>query len=110
MSTHAHSLQTQEFADRMRVIVREKLPTLSSKLHRPTVDADHTATLWNSPTSAGGKPHLSASDDTAEWTWPDAEKRLSAAYESSGFSGWAQAAMEELEAEGRSERRKRSQS
>ena len=47
--------------------------------------------------------------DDMEWTWPDAEKRLKAAYEADGFSGWAQAALQELESEGNAERKKRGQ-
>lgn len=100
--------QTQEFADRMRVLVREKMPVLSSRIHRPPAEEDHTATIWNDPTTAK-TPHIVASEGTGqtEWAWSDAEKRLTAAFERDGFSGWAQAAMQELEAEGRAERQKR---
>ena len=42
-----------------------------------------------------------------ELSWPAAEKRLKDAFDEHGFSGWAAAAMGELEAEGRMEREKR---
>ena len=92
----------------MRVLVREKMPVLSSRIHRPPAEEDHTATLWNSPASVEN-PHIVVNEDTgdAEWAWPDAEKRLKDAFDNGGFSGWAQAALQELEAEGRLERRKR---
>ena len=45
--------------------------------------------------------------DPATWTWQDAERRLTAAFEKNGFSGWAAAAARELEAEGQVERLKR---
>lgn len=41
------------------------------------------------------------------WKWEDAENRLRAAYDKDGFSGWAEAALKELEAEGELERLKR---
>jgi len=41
------------------------------------------------------------------WKWEDAENRLRAAYDNDGFSGWAEAALKELEAEGELERLKR---
>ena len=94
----------------MRILVREKLPVLSARIHRPPVKEDHTATLWNSPTSAE-TPQIVGIENIAdaEWSWQDAEKRLRDAFDRDGFSGWAQAAMLELEAEGRAERRKRGQ-
>lgn len=93
----------------MRYLVQTKMPALSSRIHRPPTDDDHTGTIRNSPTGALDAPQIVMHEDTGdvEWTWPDAEKRLRAAYDNGGFSGWAQAALEELEAEGRSERRKR---
>jgi len=41
------------------------------------------------------------------WKWEDAENRLRAAYDKDGFSGWAEAALKELEAEGELERLRR---
>lgn len=101
-------LQTQEFAARMRYHVQTKMPGLLARLHRPPEEEDHTLTVWNSPTLAGEVPQVVVKDDI-EWAWPDAESRLKAAYETDGFSGWAQAALEELEAEGKTERRRRGQ-
>lgn len=100
------SLQTQEFADRMRYIVRTKMPVFSSRLHRVPEEDDHTATLWNSPDAVAESPDISV-DPNAQWSWPDAERRLTAAFETGGFSGWARVALQELEAEGQAERRKR---
>lgn len=92
----------------MRTLVRTKLPVLSSRIHRPPADDDHTATIRNDPAQVETL-HIVINEQSgeAEWAWPDAEKRLVDAYERNGFSGWAQAALQELEAEGRSERRKR---
>ncbi|EKM56315.1 uncharacterized protein PHACADRAFT_91562 [Phanerochaete carnosa HHB-10118-sp] len=99
---------TQEFAERMRTLVRTKMPVLSSRIHRPLAEEDHTATIWNDPVCVD-VPYtvVNEASEQTEWAWPDAEKRLEVAYERDGFSGWAQAVLEELEAEGRAERRKR---
>jgi len=76
----------------------EKVPMLSSRIHRP-------------PESEGDEDGqmvrgLLDGVDPA-WKWEDAEKRLSAAYDKDGFSGWAGAALKELEAEGELERLRR---
>lgn len=36
-----------------------------------------------------------------KWTWPAAEKRLNEAYDKEGYDGWLDAAVNEMEAEGR---------
>ena len=41
------------------------------------------------------------------WSWSAAQARLSQAYDNGGFQGWAEAALQELEAEAEIERRKR---
>lgn len=41
------------------------------------------------------------------WTWEDAETRLRDAYDKNGLSGWAEAALNELEVEGEQERLRR---
>ena len=46
-------------------------------------------------------------EDDVEWDWSAAEDRLRNAFDRDGFSGWAEAAMRELEAEGALERAKR---
>lgn len=107
VKTYMGVRDTQEFAERMRVLVRTKLPVLSSRIHRPPADEDHTATIRNDPAHVEAPEITLDSNAHADWAWPDAEKRLSAAYERDGFSGWAQAALQELEAEGRAERRRR---
>lgn len=76
------------------------MPLLSSRIHRPPDPEDHGLDS-DSPSlqleAGAGVP----------WTWPAAEERLSAAFERDGFSGWVEAAMRELEAEGQLERIKR---
>jgi hypothetical protein len=42
-----------------------------------------------------------------EWNWPDAEERLKEAFDTGGLSGWAAAAIREVEAERRAEKAKR---
>ena len=84
----------------MRKILTEKMPILSSRIHRLVgSEADGEAGQQVQTVQEGGI------DST--WTWEDAEMRLRAAYEKNGFSGWAEAAMKELEAEGELERLKR---
>ncbi|EMD34597.1 hypothetical protein CERSUDRAFT_54591, partial [Gelatoporia subvermispora B] len=86
---------TQEFAERMRFFMAAKMSILSSRIHRRPEVAD-------GPTGVE-----EAHDDALEWSWPDAQQRLSDAWEKGGFSGWAEAAMRELEAEAHAERAKR---
>jgi len=87
---------TEEFAMKMRKFLMEKLPMLSSRIHRP-------------PESEGdgeaGQQVQTFSD--LPWKWEDAEKRLGDAYDKGGFSGWVEAALKELEAEGELERLRR---
>ena len=90
--------QTQEFAHRMRLAVLKHMPKLSARIHRVAEEADGL-----SGTPSDGHEVI----DPATWTWPDAERRLKAAFEKDGFSGWAEAAAKELEAEGQIERLKR---
>ena len=84
----------------MRKAVMAYMPELSSRIHRPT-DEDDGIFYQTSK-------HIT---DTAatQWTWPDAEDRLKAAFDNGGFSGWAEAAVRELELEGRAERLRRGQ-
>lgn len=86
--------QTREFAQRMRLAIWRRLPSLTSQIHRPP-DLDDD-----------GVPIIE-SDPDPSWNWPDAEKRLQAAYDQGGFPAWAQAAMKEMEAELKIERAKR---
>ncbi|KAH9830098.1 uncharacterized protein C8Q71DRAFT_799483 [Rhodofomes roseus] len=94
---------TQEFAHRMRFFIMHRMPFLSSRIHRPP----------NPENSGDGSevPRLRVDQGsgTIEWTWPDAERRLKTAYEEGGFMGWAEAALQEIEAEGELERSKRGQ-
>ncbi|KAL6299311.1 hypothetical protein BKA93DRAFT_829971 [Sparassis latifolia] len=93
---------TQEFADRVRMFIVKRMPVLSYRIYRPLgledeeLDAKSVSTL--------SQPHP---DDVLQWSWPDAEKRLKAAFERDGFMGWAEAAVTELEAEGQVERVRR---
>ena len=76
-----------------------KMPNLSSRIHQQ---------LEGEVDGQAGKvvQTLPGVVDSA-WTWEDAEVRLKAAYEKKGFSGWAEAALKEVEAEGEQERLKR---
>ena len=93
-------MQTQEFAERMRVAVLRYMPHLSSRIHRP-VD-EEGGIFYRTPKNMSDAEVLS-------WSWSDAEKRLKAAFDKDGFSGWAEAAVKEIELEGRAERLRRGQ-
>ena len=77
----------------------EKIPMLSSRIHRPPEGEDSGEARQQVQTLLDGV-------DPA-WKWEDAEKRLRAVYDKDGFSGWAEAALRELEAEGELERLRR---
>jgi hypothetical protein len=95
--TYAWS-QTQQFAHRMRVGPLTKLPVLSARIHR-SADAE----LQSSSPS-----HLrDINEIELGWNWSEAENRLAEAYDKGGLSGWAQAALRELEAEWRVEKLRR---
>lgn len=83
----------------MRLAVVTYMPVLSSRIHRPPQEEDGIIKQINGD--------IEAEVDAANWAWPDAERRLKAAFEKDGFSGWAEAAAKELEAEGKAERIKR---
>lgn len=84
----------------MRKILTEKVPILSSRIHR-LVESEVDGEVGQQVQTVQGGGVDSA------WTWEDAETRLKVAYEKNGFSGWAETAMKELEAEGELERLKR---
>ncbi|KAI0777813.1 hypothetical protein BD413DRAFT_519828 [Trametes elegans] len=99
---------TQEFADRMRVAVLNRLPALSARIHRPPApDEGDLATLSESLSDPTTTSLSLSHTDAEDWNWPEAERRLKEAFEKDGFTGWAAAALRELEAEGRLERSKR---
>jgi len=77
----------------------EKIPMLSSRIHQPPESEDDGKAGQQVETVLGGV-------DPA-WKWEDAEKRLRAAYDKDGFSGWAETVLKELEAEGELERLRR---
>lgn len=85
-------LQTEEFGKSMRRTLLEKMPVLTSRLHRPAEDADQPADLTGSE---------------EQWEWEAAQQRLTEAFDKNGFSGWAKTALKEVEAEDRLERWKR---
>ena len=79
----------------------EKIPVLSSRIHRRIAgDVD------DGVEEEQVYPALDGGVDTA-WTFEDAERRLRAAFDRNGISGWAEAALNELEAEAEMERLKR---
>ncbi|CAL1708414.1 unnamed protein product [Somion occarium] len=96
---------TQEFADRMRSAVERYMPMLSSRIHRPPAPEEH-----GEDAPPLDPPHLIVHEGESEWTWPAAQARLENAFERDGFSGWAEAALKELEAEGAVKRSKRHKS
>ena len=77
----------------------EKIPMLSSRIYRILGEEDGHET--------GEQVQAPLDDIDSAWRWEDAESRLRAAYDKEGFSGWAEAALKELEVEGESERLKR---
>ena len=77
------------------------MPFLSSRIHR-SPDLENSEDDPNAP-----QLHVNQESGAVEWSWPDAEHRLKAAYEEGGIMGWAEAALRELEAEGEMERSKR---
>ena len=83
----------------MRNGVLRNMPLLSSRIHRPPDATDHPK---DGPSLAPNPQ-----GDDIEWDWSAAEDRLRNAFDKDGFSGWAEAAMRELEAEGALERAKR---
>jgi hypothetical protein len=83
----------------MRKILMKKMPTLSSQIHRAPEGDDED--------EAGQRVQTLLDAVNPAWKWEDAEKRLRAAYDKDGFSGWAETALKELEAEGELERLRR---
>lgn len=82
----------------MREFLAEKMPKLSSRIHgKPDGEAGQEVQT-RTPLDSGVD---------GVWTWEGAESRLKAAYEKNGFSGWAEAALKELEAEEEQERLRR---
>ena len=88
----------------MRTAILERMPLLSSRIHRAP-EADDGDALLPVPQETAAEVGATAAHE--EWTWPAAEHRLREAYDKHGFYGWAAAAMRELEAEGQAERAKR---
>ncbi|KAJ8481265.1 hypothetical protein ONZ51_g6101 [Trametes cubensis] len=100
---------TQEFADRMRSAILDRMPLLSARIHRTPAPEDEAIIDMSEPDSSDivpSPPPLSPAE-VEGWTWSAAEQRLKEAFDKDGFSGWAAAALRELEAEGRLERAKR---
>jgi len=93
---------TQEFANRMRTFIMQWMPRLSKQIHRPP-EPDDGGSL-SSPDPLAPRIEAEPGSDALKWSWPDAERRLAAAFERDGFMGWAEAALKELEAEGQAER------
>lgn len=90
----------------MRSYAVRVMPMLSERLHRPSEVEGDTIPLPKDP-SYTPHVHITNGEHVTEWSWSDAERRLKMAYEKDGFSGWAQAALEELEAERIAEKNKR---
>ncbi|PPQ71935.1 hypothetical protein CVT24_007909 [Panaeolus cyanescens] len=87
----------REFGQLMRTTLYSSLPSLSTQIRRsPESEEERLDSLRLVPLGT---------EDT--WSWPEAEKRLKRAYDEGGFPLWAQAALREMEAELRMERKKR---
>ncbi|KAF9268843.1 hypothetical protein L218DRAFT_534556 [Marasmius fiardii PR-910] len=82
---------TEQFAPRMRQFIITQMPKMSSRIHRSHLDEDVDARPLIDP----------------EWNWEEAERRLKDAFDKKGISGWAEAAVQELEMEEAIEREKR---
>ncbi len=111
-----------DFAERMRALMRLHLPSLSSRIYRPAEDGDddtisvpgqapsaHSAPATNSvpPDTPDATDSEAAPESEQPWSWPEAERRLGEAFDNGGISAWAECAVHELEAEGETERRRR---
>jgi len=72
---------------------------LSSRIHRPPESENDG--------EAGQQVQTLLDGADPAWKWEDAERRLRAVYDRDGFSGWAEAALRELEIEGELERLRR---
>jgi hypothetical protein len=81
----------------MRFLLADKMPLLSERLYRSAKDEEQ---------GQEGATMSPDTQDTEQWTWEGAEKRLSTAYSQGGFSGWAEAALQEVEKESRLEKLK----
>lgn len=79
-------------------------------MHRASIREHHEAASSPSLESSDAATVTGENATSTQWTWPDAEERLSTAFETGGFSGWAAAVLQELEAEGEIERKKRGHS
>ena len=77
----------------------EKMPMLSSRIHQPPESEGDGEARQQAQTLLDGVDPV--------WKWEEAEGRLRAAYDKDGFSGWAETALKELEAEGELERLRR---
>ena len=73
------------------------MPSLTARIHR----APETEEERRQP------DHVAPAGHEAEWSWEKAQRRLELAYNTGGFTLWAQMAMREVEAEARVERAKR---
>ncbi len=82
----------------MRTFLSKSVPSLSFAINRPfSLDEEGPESHHEVVTSALRE----------NWKWENAEKRLKCAYEEGGVALWAQIALQELDAEVRLEREKR---
>ncbi len=93
----------------MRSLVQAKMPGLMARLYRAPTEEDELPIETHSPSTDLPSPRvvIDQHTETAQWNWPDAEKRVGAAFDQGGFSGWADAVLRELEKESKAERQKR---
>ncbi|KAJ7037387.1 hypothetical protein C8F04DRAFT_410477 [Mycena alexandri] len=90
----------EDFGVQMRLSIMDNMPLLALRMRR-----------------ALGSPQDSVAEVTVEekppgeveWSWDDAQERLSAAFDKGGLGGWADAAAREVQAEAKIEMEKREQ-
>ncbi|KZT07910.1 uncharacterized protein LAESUDRAFT_697949 [Laetiporus sulphureus 93-53] len=99
---------TQEFAQRMRLLIMDSMPNLSARIHQALHDEEERAFPSEAITHTITNENMDANSKASiEWSWPDAETRLKAAFEKDGLVGWGEAVLHELETEAKINRSKR---
>ena len=94
---HCTLTQVREFGSKMRFFLWKAMPSLTARIHRAPEMEEERRQL----------DHVVSAGHEEEWNWEKAQRRLELAYNTGGFTLWAQMAMREVEAEARVERAKR---
>jgi hypothetical protein len=98
----------------MRLTLLNKWPLLTSRIHRASSDTLTPIPPWppaseppDGPPPTDSVPGVMVDNTESQWSWPAAQERLAAAYERGGVAQFAEAVVDELEAELELEKRKR---